>query len=265
MLVLTFLLAVSPRVADALTVQELVCQQSIGKESLRFLTRAQKVSRVCEDAEAGGGTCDSLDLEAAIAAAAERLVAKLAFRCGPPIVLEHLGFPGLCSDDTGAPFDVADLTGCLEAAHRATIELTIAGEYPGAPGTLEAGALRCQRTIGGAGTRFLARRVRSRQSCLNDQLSGRIAADVDCRAQVPPAGPGTGAAKTDRRLAAATARLEDLLVRDCAAIDLGALGFPAGCPDAGGPPFTIDDLVACIRDGHADAADDLIDVEYPPG
>jgi hypothetical protein len=249
-----------PAPADALTVPELICQQSLGKEALRFVKHAHKEHRRCEDAKATGQLCDEVRRDAEIAEARDKLGRKLDGRCDG-IMLEHLGFPAACDDPNGAPFTVAELAACLDASHLSRVETAIATAYPGSPAPLDGPELKCQRTLGNAAGQLLAKRLRARQSCLNDQLSGRIAPDVDCRAE--PSGAGTGHAKTDRRLLAATSRLADLLARGCADAGLELLGFPGACADPDGAPFTLANLDVCIHDGHVVIAEEILDVEYP--
>jgi hypothetical protein len=257
---LAFLALAAPAPADALTVPELICQQSLGKEALRFVKLAHKEHRRCEDAKAAGQLCDEGRRTADIAEALEKLRRKLEGRCDG-IVLEHLGFPANCADLDGAPFTVADLGSCLDASHRFRIVAAIATAYPGNPAPLDGAELKCQRAIGNAAGQLLAKRLRARQSCLNDQLSGRIAPDVDCRAE--PGGAGTGHAKTDRRLLSASDRLVDLLARGCADAAIESLGFPGSCADPDGAPFTLANLEACIHHGHVVIAEEMLAVEYP--
>jgi hypothetical protein len=259
----TVALALAPAAARALTVPELICQQSIGKESLRLVKTLDKASRRCHDAEVEGKPCDAARLDAEVAAALQKLERRLGARCGA-IVLEHLGFPGLCGDPGGPPFTAADLAACVGVSHRARVAAALATAYPDRPGPLDPAEARCQRAIGGGGGHLVAKRLRARQSCLNDQLSGRIGPAVDCRAEPAPAGPGSGNTRTDRRLTTAESRLARLLARGCAGVALEALGFPGACADPGDPPFTLEDLHACVVERQAAAADAMLAIEYPP-
>ena len=249
------------RDGSALTVPELLCQQSIGKEALRFVQHVQKAERRCADADAIGQTCDEAKRDADVAAALEKLVQRLAGRCDG-IALEQLGFPASCDDADGSPFTTADLAACIDSSHRALIAGALAVAYPGAPATLAGDDARCQRAIGVAATRLVEKRLRARQSCSNDQLSGRIALSVDCRADPAPQGPGTGHAKTDRRLLTAAAHADVVIARGCAGVALEDLGFPGLCADPGGAPFTVGDLQGCVRDDASQRADELLDIEY---
>jgi hypothetical protein len=245
----------------ALPIPVLVCQQTIGNEALRFVARAHKAARRCLEDEARGRPCDAAKRDAAIADAEAKLARRYASRCDAA-ALASLGFPGSCSDPEGAPFTVAELTTCVVASHRETVGTAVATALPGEPGPFAGAALGCRRAIGGAAEQFLTKRLRARQSCRNDQLSGAIDPAVACGA-APPSGAGTGHRPTDRRLETAGARLAKDLARRCTDVPLAVLGFPGQCADADGPPFALVDLTTCLRDGHAGLADLSFALEYP--
>jgi len=256
-----FVLALEASLAGALTVPELLCQQSIGKESLRFVKRVEKAGRRCADAQAQGALCDEVRRNAEIADAQAKLEQKLAAACGA-ITLESLGFPGACDDPDGSPFTVPALGTCIEASHQSRVDAVMSTSYPGAPNPLAGDDARCQAAIGSAGRHLVVKRLRARQSCRNDQLSGRLGSGVDCRAEPAPGGAGTGDSKTDRRLATALSRADALLARGCAGVTLEDLGFVGMCVDADGAPFTLVDLQSCVR-GYLLDADAMLAVEYP--
>ncbi len=239
-------------------IPELVCQQSAGNESLRFVKRVHLAERRCADAVAAGALCDEARRDADVARAAAQLAKLVASRCGD-VVLEHLGFPALCTDPGGAPFVAAELASCLEDSHQTRVAAAIARAYPGAPAPLAGAALRCQRTIGGAAEKSLGQRLRARESCRNDQLSGAIDQAIACGGEAG----ATGHTATDRRLVTAATRPIEQVARKCTGVVLEDLGFPGACGDLDGPPFTLADLQNCIAGGVAVAADEMFAFEYP--
>lgn len=245
-----------------LPIPVLVCQQTIGNEARRFVTRVHGAERRCGDDRARGLACDAARRDDAVATAQLKLGRLYAARCGA-IALGDLGFPARCDDPDGAPFTVGELHACVDGSHRAGVATAIAAAYPESGAPLAGAALACQRALGVAAERFLAQRLRARQSCRNDQLSGAVAAAVACDAEAPPAGPGTGHRPTDRRLAVAAERLATQLARRCETVALAELGFPGACSDPDGPPFSLADLSTCLRDGHRAVADALFALEYP--
>jgi hypothetical protein len=250
------------RPAGALT-SEIVCQQTIGTSALRFAKRVHLAELHCEDAEASGGTCDQTERDASIADAALKLATHLGNKCGDPIQLETLGFPGLCADANGSPFTSDELDACLETSHEGRIVGAVAIEYPPHPGVLSKSASDCQRKIGNAGLRFIKQKLKYRQRCRNGQLRATIGPGVDCAAEIPPAGPGTGDADTDARIASALAKLTQQLANACEGLALEDVGFPGECVDPDGPPFSLADLEQCIATTHEGIVDELFAYEYP--
>src|SRR5690348_18268995 len=102
-----------PTLARAMTSAERTCQQTIGREGARFAARKQDAIVACNDAIVDGGACDTAQRDATIAQAAQRLSQQLARYC-KNANLADLGFPGLCTDQTGGTFSVSDLDDCIE-------------------------------------------------------------------------------------------------------------------------------------------------------
>jgi hypothetical protein len=107
--------------------------------------------------------------------------------------------------------------------------------------------LRCQEILAKSAREYVKSVHRVRTQCENAILNG---------------GACDGAEDASR-IAAAFAKLERDVTLRCTDTDLATLGFPGQCTDAGGPPFTVADLAACIRDTHSARIQVMIAVEYP--
>ncbi len=255
-------LPTSARTARALTNTELKCQQTIGKEGAKYAKRREKALRGCAYAQARGDACDTAKRDKQIASAEAKLGQRLEQKCGD-VALENLGFPGACSDGNGPPFAAQDLVACIRDSHLARVDMAVATEYPATHGTLDGAEINCQKTIGVEGERFIAAKLKYRAKCLDDQLKGKLDAAVNCRAQVPPNGAGTGDPKTDSRITKAVTKLRTKIDRKCSGVSLEDLGFPNMCDDPDGPPFSASNLEDCIEDTHEQKADEMVGFEYP--
>src|SRR5688572_13477079 len=130
-----------------LPIPVLVCQQSTGAATLRYVARALKAERRCRDAAAAGAICDEARRSADVAAARAKLGKTVDARCGS-IVLEDLAFPGSCEDGDGPPFTGDELVECLVASHDARIAAVIARGHPDPPAPLAGPDLACRRGVG---------------------------------------------------------------------------------------------------------------------
>lgn len=246
--------------AQALDRDQRECQKSIGTTVRRFGAAKLDALVDCNLAVVAGGACDTARRDDVIARAASRLGNALERECRD-VVLETLGFPGGCTDGTGAPFSAADLRTCLLDAVEARVDTVIALEFPAA-GAQTGAAARCQSAIGRRGERFLQGKLRARARCLDLQRTGALPPSVDCRAEVPP---GTGDDPTDEAITKLQNGLATELGRRCSDAALATLGFPGTCPDATGGAFTVADLTTCIRDTHEAAADAILALAFPSG
>ncbi len=249
--------------ASALTNADLACQAAIGSAARSFAAAKHKAIVECNNVTVGGRACNLGRRDKRMLKAADTLARTVTDACRN-VDLADLGFPGACFDPTFGDFEVGDLVECLRDTHASVVDFVfIPVEYPGAAG-LFGTELRCQRTLGRAGQTFVARKLRARAQCLNDQLKRRISADVECRAEVSTFGGGTGDKDTDGRLIAAVNGLRGRLLDACSGVTLEHLGFPSFCNDFDGPPFDVDDLRSCVGTSHELLADQLLDFAYPP-
>lgn len=134
--------------------------------------------------------------------------------------------------------------GVLAGLVTATLMLAVGVEVPAAADQ----NLKCQKTIGTAAKQYVRQRLKLEEDC-------RLAALATAGACTAP-DPG--------RVAKLAAKLNAALVKQCAAADLGALGFPGVCVDGTGGAFTVDDLQECIGATHDAAVASLADLEVDP-
>jgi hypothetical protein len=250
--------------ASALAVSDagLRCQAAIGGAGRSFAATRLKAFVACNNAVAGGDTCDVSRREQVVARAARALLRRIVGACSE-VALGELDFPGACPDTTGGDFVLNDLTRCIADTHEAATDSAIQVDYP-RPGLLFGPDRRCQRGLGRAASAFVATAMRARTRCLDARLRGAVPADVDCRAAIPPYGPGTGDDATDGLIAQATARLVDRISEACFRADLAALGFPGACPDPVPGAPTLADVERCVRATHEHLTQQMLAAEYPP-
>ncbi len=237
------------------------CQVAIGKAGRAFAAARLDAAIVCNNALAAGQTCDGARHDRMIGVAAQTLERRIVAGCRD-VVLDELGFPGVCPDGMGGSFLVEDLTSCIEVTHATATHDALAIAYPALQAFVRDDR-SCQRRLGRAGSSFIAKNLRTRGRCLDARLRGAIPETVDCRAEVAPSGPGTGDARTDDALTEASVRLFERLASVCVGADLAHLGFPGACPDQIGI-LGLDDVQRCIRSTHTSAAIAMLAAEYPP-
>jgi len=127
--------------------------------------------------------------------------------------------------------------------------LLVPSPAPAAEPIVPIDLLLCQQAIGKEALRFVKR----------VHKAWRICRDADTRGQ------GCDPARRDAAIADAAAKLARRSEPRCDAVTLESLGFPEACDDPDGAPFTLADLVACLRDGHGAHAEAMFAIEYPAG
>ncbi len=136
-----------------------------------------------------------------------------------------------------------------------TVVLTLATSA--SAGQLEPDKVKrqCFAAIAKDGAKFVATRLKLLDKCATKNLKQQGSCDQPNR---------------DQRLAQAEHKLKRKIDKRCGDLSkfsnpdlaLNAMGFPGKCPDATGPPFTSDDLEACIATTHARAADKLFALQF---
>jgi hypothetical protein len=114
----------------------------------------------------------------------------------------------------------------------------------------------CQRAVARAGAKFTRAALKASQRCAMRAMRGSVAAT--CRAR---AGGSTGDAVADASIARAIRRLGVRVGRACARSDLSI--FSRRCHDPSGPPLSLAELLACLRDTHLDRVGAMVAVEFP--
>jgi hypothetical protein len=110
----------------------------------------------------------------------------------------------------------------------------------------------CQRAVARGGAKFAKVALKIGQRCA--MRSGAAA----CSAR---AGKPTGNAAVDAAIARAEGRLAAQVSEACVGSDLAP--FARRCPDPTGPPLSLAELVACLRDTHLDRVGSMLAVEFP--
>jgi len=117
----------------------------------------------------------------------------------------------------------------------------------------------CQRAVARAGGKLAKSALKTFQHGALRALRGKVGADVTCG---PDGGTPTGDRATDAAIAAIVGRRASARVaQSCSTADLSA--FARRCSDPTGPPFTLADLVSCLKSTHLDRAAAMVDVEFP--
>jgi hypothetical protein len=114
---------------------------------------------------------------------------------------------------------------------------------------------KCLETIAKEGGKYIKARLKELTKCADKNLKDTGSCDF---------------AKRDEKLDKAESKLKSGLDKKCGDaskfplpdLSLQAIGFPGKCQDSNGPPFTNDDLEACIFETHRDAADAFYDLQY---
>jgi len=238
----------SPRVASALTKDEIACEDAVLQSSQDFVSDKLKALVDCHDK----GNCDDGGKSGRqIQKATARLTRALNRICRG-VTLENLGFPGSCPTGGGS-FTTDELGSCLGTELESFVDAAIALAYPNGGTGLSGDEDKCQNVIGGESRLFINRKMRARTRCLDLQLKGKLSDTINCLAEVPP---GTGNRDTDQLIQKAFKQLEDKLRRGCRNADLETIGFPGSCPATGG--FSLGDLQSCLETSLETALDQAI-------
>ena len=111
----------------------------------------------------------------------------------------------------------------------------------------------CQTAVARGGAKFAKTALKIAQRC--------AIATGDATPCEPHAGGTTGNPRVQAGIARASARLAAAIGDGCARSDLST--FAGRCPDPTGPPLSVAELVACLRDTHLDRVAGLLAVEFP--
>jgi cysteine-rich repeat protein len=196
-----------------------------------------------------------------------RLATRVFLAC-TGVDLEAMGFPGrLCPEPPDeAEFTEFELLTCVQEVNDEVIAELLEMETPQFDTQfIPPGDLKCFNAISQRGRRMTKRELTSRHECMVGEIRGPLPPDpsVDCRAQIPPYGLGTGDSATDGSIIAAYTSLLSTIPGACALSNVGKIYADGDCPDTTEGKFTLFDLQMCIFNSHRVADAPLMEVAYP--
>jgi hypothetical protein len=257
-----------------LTTDELKCQKATFDAGVTYLRQVFNARQVCFDkvtrrtlpstvdcrADVEVGTGDQTT-DDAITSAEAQLAVTIQNKC-VGIVLETLGFPGLCPDPFGPPYDSFDHEECLIEKTNAVLDRLLAIEHPPYPGVVRPEDFNCQDALANDASDMFHKEVDARTSCEYDRFNLTIAQDVNCRKEVDPLEPSTGDNQTDNDVLFAHDDVLRGIPNDCPLADLAALGFPNRCPKSAGV-FSVAELTECMYKTHHNELNSYVDTLVP--
>ncbi|MBI5505594.1 MAG: DUF4215 domain-containing protein [Deltaproteobacteria bacterium] len=246
------------------------CQQTLASASRVYLERVLAARIRCEnrvvrsaipptDCLFGAG---DERLQRVLQAQALKLDRRLPAACAG-VNLIFLGFPGLCPDPTGAPFDTADLEQCVVAQSGTVIAALLGSYYPPQIDFYRGPAAAC---VSGSAKDALAMfrlNIRARHHCLLGQAVSEIDAAVNCRADIQPYGSGTSDDRVDQAVRRAYLPLLGGIPAQCGAAQIDGLGYQQVCADSSGGTFTVSDLKACLFNKNREQTPPTLVIAFP--
>jgi len=261
-----------------LTNAEVKCQRNTLTGTIDYVRRVFGARQACFDAVTREQLPPTTDCRApldvgtgydptddAIGAAEAALAVAIQLTC-QNIHLENLGFPGLCPDPFGPPYDSFDHEQCMLDRSNALIDDLLAIEHPPFPGPflLKTEDAACQDTLSLKSSDMFWKEVESRTTlCEMRRFEREIEATVNCRAELDPLLPGTGDTTVDENLFLAHNDVLRGIANACKLADLTLLGFPHACPNPDGSLFSIAALTECMYDTHHFNLIDFVDGMVP--
>ncbi|HYC54928.1 MAG TPA: hypothetical protein VEL28_08305 [Candidatus Binatia bacterium] len=251
--------------------QELACSQGLGAAGRRYIEQVLVARIRCQaraikglihpDTNCRTGNGDE-KFQAALRRAELKLSHSLPVHCAG-IDLTKLEFPGICSDDNGAPFDTLDLEDCIVAEGHEIISDLLGKYYPADGDFFRGFKSICLRGVPLHAYQMFRGDIRTRSYCSISKALHLIDQDVDCRNDIPAWGPGTGSDDIDARLRRSYVQFLGGIPIECANFDIDELGYQSVCEDGTSGIFTVFDLKECIFDESRPAAQHVIDLLYP--
>jgi cysteine-rich repeat protein len=177
--------------------------------------------------------------------------------------LQLLGFPGVCEDTTGDPFDTEDFKRCVVTDMGAIIARLMASYYPPITDFSRGSAARCLIGSAADASKSIRGLLRARERCMVEQMRGFVRSDADCREEILPYGIGTGDGRVDNWIGNAYVRLLAKIPRACVDVQIDGLGYQEGCFDPTGGAFTIFDLKSCFFGLNRDKALAALEIPFP--
>lgn len=262
----------SPAEAQLFDKEQVRCRTRIVRATKRYFETASRARRKCQQRIIDGlispeTTCVYGEGDATLQqqlTAAEALVGRIIPRACASVNLIFLGYPGVCKDTTGAPFDTRDLEACIINNGGALASSLLDNDYPEIEGLTRGADAACLRGAAARASNQVNRDFRARSACLLRQERRRLDTDtVDCRADIPPYGGGTGDDPTDIHVKNAYVHVLSGIPVVCATADIVGLGYPLMCNNATGEDFNLYDLKQCLLDVNRVGVQDLLNIPFP--
>jgi cysteine-rich repeat protein len=252
--------------------EQVRCRTRIVRATKRYFETSSRARRQCVQRIIDGfispetscidGKGDA-KLEAQLTSA-EALVGRTIPRACASVNLIFLGFPGVCRDETGLPFDTRDLEACIISNGGAIASALLDNNFPEIDGLVRGKDAVCLQGAAARASAQTNRDFRARAKCLLRQEKRRLDADaVDCRADIPPYGPGTEDTSTDTHITNAYVHILSGVPSVCAAADIVGLGYPKMCANPTGEDFNLFDMKQCLLDVNRVGVQDLLDIPFP--
>ncbi|MFN2377169.1 MAG: hypothetical protein ABR538_11570 [Candidatus Binatia bacterium] len=246
------------------------CRQELSIASRRYLERVLTARISCQSGIINGKVFASVDcinsrgderLDKKLRRAEDKLT-NIGGACAG-VSLQLLGFPGVCDDPNGPPFDTADFQQCILTETDEILSQLLDVYYP--PGLdMERGNLAvCMRGSPKDAAMSRRRKHRARETCLVGQSFGFLENDVQCREEILPFGAGTGDAAVDRQLARAYSALLGAIPLACVDIQIDDIGYQSDCTDETGGLFTVFDLKQCYFRANRQSVLDSLAIIFP--
>jgi cysteine-rich repeat protein len=247
------------------------CQADLAKTSRKYLERVLKYRIRCQNKVITGdlplatdclfGMGDDVLAKQLLKTQARLSVSGTA--CNG-VNLALLGFPLLCDDETGGPFDTSDFKECVLERTEAILDELLDYYYPPLFERQRGDIALCLQGTPQDAMDSLIGKIRAREKCLVGQAYGKIDEEsVDCYEKILPYGSGTGDPKTDDALSRAYVELLGTIPKACAVTNINELDYQDKCGDPTGGNFNIFDLKNCLFNADRVAALEVLGTVFP--
>jgi len=260
---------------------ELKCQKATLTGTVQYLKRAFAARQACFDmvekeqlpptvdcrAPVDTGTGNE-ETDNALSSAEAGLAVAIQTNC-QNVHLENLGFPGLCPDPYGPPYDSFDHEQCMLDRANSRIDRLLDIEHPPFPGPrlLLSQDTTCANDAAVKSSHMYSTEIEDRTvNCELKRLQYNLPQEVNCRAEIDPLAPGTGDDTVDTNIVQDHNDVLRGIANSCKLADLTLLGFPHRCPNPppdGSSLFSIAALTECMYKTHHFDIVDFVDGMIP--
>ncbi len=246
------------------------CRAQLSKANRRYVDRVLRARLKCQNKMMDGKLslatdCLFGDGDDTLARQLRKYEARLSNtgKACNGVNLQILGFPGVCTDNTGFPFDTSDFQECVIDQTDDTLDALLDVYFPPITKYYRDNEYLCLAGAPQDGAKSLARKMSAREKCLVGQDYGLVDSDVNCRAEILPFGGGTGDRRTDDSVGRAYDTLLGGVPPACADIQIDDLDYQSDCEDETGGVFTVLDLKRCFFDANRNAALAVLRIVFP--